>query len=195
MVLACYLRLFSSPNTWPRLACSRFLLSCCSTRSRALTHSHVMSNTSNGTSAFRPSPQDLIFAVPRAITRVGSYALVSIPERIDNLFKLRGGGTVIAEATGNGARNASSSSAPVSWMDATKGATAAIAGGAAAAQDAPQSPVGGQPWRFQQLRNFGGVFSYMFSKWALACFSLVSGLLFVFSVHLPSLRESRGVCI
>lgn len=108
-------------------------------------------------------------AVPRMLAHLGSFVFVVVPERIDHLFHLPNGGSVIAEATGNKTQ-AMASSAISSAKPLATAAPASI-GGAAATGSAKAGLL--SQMSFQHIRSFGGVFSYLTSKWALACFSLV----------------------
>lgn len=99
------------------------------------------------------------------MARAGSFAFVTVPERLDSIIGLRGGGSMIAEATGNGSMKListafSSGSSPGAALPSAAGA---------AVTEAPQQGS----FSFHQVRNFGGIFAYMTSKWALACFTLV----------------------
>jgi len=106
--------------------------------------------------------------IPRIVARAGSFAFIAVPERLDSMF-FRHGGSMIAEATGNGTWNMITSAlSSASITDTTLSA-------AVAAETAAASPAG--PFslsHFGQVRNFGGIFTYMTSRWALACFTLVS---------------------
>ena len=109
---------------------------------------------------------DLLLAVPRMVVRAGSFAFVTIPERIDNLLGIRAGGSVIAEATGQGAQSIASAA-----VSGAQGAAATAA--AAAATEGPEGGMLSHVLSFQHLRNFSGVFGYLTSKWALCCFTVV----------------------
>ena len=131
---------------------------------------HLMS--SNVTSIIHYYPKELVMAVPRMMARAGSFAFVTVPERIDYMLGLRHGGSMIAEATGHGIRGNRSRdivSAALSGASSS-GTDAPTAAGAAAAEGSR----GLSSLSFNQVRNFGGIFTYMTSKWALACFTLVS---------------------
>ena len=111
------------------------------------------------------SPNDIFMAFPRMMARAGSFAFVTVPERLDSMIGYRGGGSVIAEATGNESmRMISTAFSPPSSPGAALPSTAAA-----------EIPVQGlSSFSFHQVRNLGGIFAYMTSKWALACFTLVS---------------------
>ena len=105
-----------------------------------------------------------IKAATNLAQRAGSFAL-SLPEHFDNLFgKLTSGGSIIAEPTSNIANTTIiTSSGTFSQDSLPAGATAAFSN-----QDSVRnmSP-------FQTLKNIGGFFSYMTSKWAIATFTAV----------------------
>ena len=131
---------------------------------------HVKASTSNATTLLSPSPKDLLLALPRMVARAGSYALGTVPDRVDSFLGLRHSGSIIAEATGGGTQNMH----PAALSDI--GSAYRTAAATAAETGAAEGPSGGtlsHALSFQQIRNFGGVFTYMTSKWALACFTLV----------------------
>lgn len=134
------------------------------------TFGHVKASASNATSFLHPSPRDLLLAVPRMIARAGSFAFVTVPERMDSLLGLRHSGSVIAEATGGRAQNISR--AALSGLGSAQGTAAATAAEAGIAEGTSGGMLS-HTLSFQQIRNFGGVFTYMTSKWALGCFTLV----------------------
>ncbi|KAL8867124.1 MAG: hypothetical protein Q9174_005863, partial [Haloplaca sp. 1 TL-2023] len=86
----------------------------------------------------------------------------------DGFGWLQSGGSMVAEATGDRA------AVMETIARASTGAQAAAA--SAAAGDATFDPASTSAFRqaltFQHIRNFGGFFTYMMSKWALACFVL-----------------------
>jgi len=133
--------------------------------------SHIMASTSNVTSHLNEFSKDLAMAFPRLLVRAGSFA-ISVPERIDNIFGLRNGGSLIAEATGNGSQNTISAALSGDAAQASQRVAAAAPGGGTAA--ATEGVPSFSSLTFQQVRNFGGIFTYITSKWALACFTLVS---------------------
>ena len=105
------------------------------------------------------------------MSRAGSFALVTIPESIDNLIGARNGGRVIAEATRDGVHNVASAALASA---ALQGNTQAIAGvatsrtGTEATTTSFKNSIG-----LQQLGKFGGVFTYVTSKWAVCCVIVV----------------------
>ena len=124
------------------------------------------------------SPQDIFMAFPRIIARAGSFAFITVPEKIDNILGFGNGGSMIAEATGNGSRNilsaAMSGGSGGGGTSQTSGAasSAAMAAGSTLTSDGENRGFG--LMTFRQIRNFGGIFAYMTSRWALACCTLVS---------------------
>lgn len=124
---------------------------------------------SNSTSLM--SPSDIIMMVPRMMARAGSFAFVTVPERIDSMFFRHG--SMIAEATGNGTWNMITAALS---SDLTADTTLS----AAAAVETTTTSNPARPFSLShlgQVRNFGGIFTYMTSKWALACFTLVGSQL------------------
>lgn len=110
-------------------------------------------------------------ALPRVIARVGSFAFFTVPERIDGLFGLRNGGSIIAEATGEKANKTVLTT--LSGISSVQGIATATAESVTATGGTQGSGLS-HAFTFQHVRNFGGVFTYMTSRWALSCFTLVS---------------------
>ena len=108
-------------------------------------------------------------AFPRMMARAGSFAFVTVPERIDSMLGFRSGGSVIAEVTGN--KTWSMVSAAMSSGSSADSAAPTASGATVVSEGVPR---GFGPLGLLQIRNFGGIFTYMTSKWALACFTLVS---------------------
>lgn len=81
---------------------------------------------------------------------------------------LQSRGSIIAEATGEG---------PMVIETAIQGSTFVQGATASAAAGAATEAAGASALRraltLQHVKNFGGIFTYMTSKWALACFTLV----------------------
>ncbi|MCJ1468787.1 hypothetical protein MMC07_007417 [Pseudocyphellaria aurata] len=130
---------------------------------------HMKVSASNTTLSLNPSPKDLLMAVPRTIARVGSFVFFTVPERIDGLLGLRNGGSVIAEATAERVNK--------TVLTTLSGLSSAqsVATPSAESVTATEGTQGGglsNAFSFQQVRNFGGVFTYMTSRWALSCFTL-----------------------
>ena len=119
--------------------------------------------TANVTSTIAPSPKDLLLAVPRMAARAGSYVTESIPEAFENMFGAGGGGITgraiaASERVGNLVEAVTTTTPP---------GTAPGGIPAGTANTNPSAMF--QAFTFSQIRTFGGVFSYMTSKWALGC--------------------------
>ena len=133
------------------------------------TYAHMVASVSNITWSLNPSPKDLWLAIPRMVAQAGSFALNHMPGPIDNLLRPQNAGSFIAEATGNGMTNAASA-APSGISFAQETATAVVS----STDGTRPEQIFSQSFSFQQLRNLGGIFTYMTSKWALTCFAVVS---------------------
>ena len=81
---------------------------------------------------------------------------------------------MIAEATGNGSRQIISAALSGGAAAAQTSNITATAAGSMGGAATAVGPASFGSLTFQQIRNFGGIFMYMTSKWALACFALVS---------------------
>ena len=127
---------------------------------------HVKDAVSGTLPYFNPSLNDLVMVVPRLLAHLGFFAFVVVPERIDYLFHLPNGGSVIAEATAN--RTQAMASAAIS----SAATLSSSAGGPAATETAKAGLL--SQMSFQHVRSFGGVFSYLTSRWALGTVTLVS---------------------
>jgi hypothetical protein len=129
--------------------------------------------TSNA-SLIPSSAMDLLLVVPRLAQRAGSFALFHMPEAVDNLAgKIFSGGSIIADATGQTAN-----STITNTSNAFTQSTAAAAVDAAfreafrdTGDTATSSFFGMMLQGFARLKNFGGIFSYLTSRWALATFT------------------------
>ncbi|KAL9088892.1 MAG: hypothetical protein Q9165_005949 [Trypethelium subeluteriae] len=112
---------------------------------------------------------DLLLAAPRLAQRAGSFALFTVPERIDNFFgKLRSEGPFIAEATMAELLNASGTIT----SPETLGKASSSPQPSANATIASRPVAASHPFSFDSVRNLGGMFTYMTSKWALAVFAI-----------------------
>ena len=129
-----------------------------------------------------PLFSDLVMAFPRMLARAGSFGFITVPERIENIFGLKDGPSIIAAATGNGTHYVVSKALSGTGSQAIQslGARADTGGPAAAATEGASNNF--NSISLQQVRNFGGIFAYMTSRWALCCFTLVS-LQFVMHPH------------
>ena len=136
------------------------------------TFQNIMSASSNVTHHLNPFPPDFALTIPTFLANAASFAFITVPERIENM--IHGGGSQIAEATGNDSRNIISAALSYGGAvaHASKTAATSIASEALAEEQDDPSSIGSLT--VQQIRSFGGVFMYMTSKWALTCFVLVS---------------------
>ncbi len=126
-----------------------------------------LKNSSGLASLFELGAQDVFVAIPWMLDRAGAFNLFNLSERIDSILGLLDGGSVIAEATGNKTLNVSSHA--MTGLAYTQRTAAPIPGHTA--------ETAGGFFSFaslQHFRSFGGVFTYMTSKWAFACLTLVS---------------------
>lgn len=124
------------------------------------------------TSSVFPSPKDLLLAVPRAFVRLGSFAFITMPEKFDSLLRLRNGGKLIARATAqSGKETTSLGSTPV--LPSLMTVTATLANGTTATFVAKTGGTGQSSFSFDRLRNVGGFFTYITSKWAWSWLFLV----------------------
>lgn len=137
-----------------------------------------MTTASNITSLVGPFPKDLVMAFPRMMARAGSFALITVPERIDSMLGFRNGGSMIAEATGNKTWNMVPEALPSGFISGSAVFTASEA-----AATTENMSRGSHSLSNIQLRHFGGLVTYMTSKWALTCFTLVSLPLVLFPIH------------
>lgn len=118
---------------------------------------------------------DILLAVPRLAQRAGSYALFHMPDALDSVAgKIFNGGSMIADATGQDtvnstitntsnhfAQNTASSVLDAAFREAFKEAD----------NETTPSVFGMMLQGFAKVKNFGGVFSYLTSRWALATFT------------------------
>lgn len=110
----------------------------------------------NNMTSFLPSPADLLMAIPRLFGKASSLGDM-----------MRSDGSIIAEPT---------------LANLTNGTTATTAGkfaqeSVAAAAAALASGSTDEISMFQAFKNVANFFSYMTSKWAIATFAIVSGVL------------------
>ena len=131
--------------------------------------------TSNA-SLIPSAAMDLLLVVPRLAQRAGSYALVHMPEAMDNIAgKIFNGGSMIADATGQTA-NSTITNTSNAFAQSTAAAVQAAFREAfrEAGDDTASSSVFGMMLQgLARLKNFGGIFSYLTSRWALATFTAV----------------------
>lgn len=124
-----------------------------------------------------PSPKDLVLVLPRLAQRAGSFAFYTVPEQIDGFMgKMRvGGGSMIAERTAAEKINATASNTTRAFLQAASSramgstATATAANGGVTAAETFNENI----WGLQTIRNLGGMFSYLMTRWALGTFFVV----------------------
>lgn len=121
------------------------------------------------TTSFDLGALDRFMAIPWMLNRAGAgaFSLFGLPERIDGMLGSFYGGTIIAAATGNRTLNLSSTA--VTGLGTIQGTTTPVQEGAAGSTRSFLSYAS-----LQHARSFGGVFTYLTSKWAFACLTLVS---------------------
>ena len=117
----------------------------------------------NATS-YVPSAMDLFLVVPRLAQRAGAYAFYYMPDGFDGLFAmLRDSGSHIAEATTAERINATITNATA--MFATQAQDAASTAATAISDTLEEKSA--LSMILDNLKTFGGIFSYMSSKWAM----------------------------
>lgn len=133
---------------------------------------------SSNTSLIPSAAMDFLLVVPRLAQRAGSFALFHMPEAMDNIAgKIFSGGSVIADATGQQTANSTITNTSRALAQSTAGALNAAFREAFrdAGDDAVSSSLFGMMLRgLARMKNFGGIFSYLTSRWALATFTAVS---------------------
>ena len=131
---------------------------------------------------------DLLYAFPRLASRAGSFALYHMPEAVDNIAgKIFNSGSMIADATGQQTANQSAATvygiaqstaaAGAGMLDAAlregfwQGDSEAGAAGADAGDGGSGSVFAMMVQGVGRIKSFGGIFSYLTSRWALATFT------------------------
>ena len=132
----------------------------------------------NVTSYLYPNPKVLWMVLPRMISRAGSFACITVPEHIESILGLGNGGRIIAEATREGAQDMASIALPSAGL--VNGTASDAAGVLNTEAAGGQRGYFGHGKTLQQIKNFGGLFTYITSKWALGCFTVVSFVLLSF---------------
>ena len=157
----------------------------------SLTTAHDSAVSSNSTLGFyltnlNTLPKELVLALPRLISRAGAFAFYNVPDRVDHLFGLRHGGSVIAEATAQGTKGIASAIR----ANASTTLNATLGGAEATALPIAASRRGMLSYVSFRLQSFGGMFAYLTSKWAILCFTLAL-ILNRTSVYASSRRRVR----
>lgn len=126
-----------------------------------------------------PSAMDLLMVVPRLAQRAGSFALYHMPDAVDNIAgKIWSGGSVIADATAQQtAANmtiTNTSSAFAQNTGASMLETSIRGAFSNAGDETSSSLLMSVGHGLSKIKNIGGVFAYLTSRWALTTFAVVS---------------------
>ena len=130
--------------------------------------------TSTNASLIPSGAMDLLLAVPRLAQRAGSFAVFHMPEAMDNIAgKIFNGGSVIADATGQQTANSTITNTSNHLAQSTAAALDAAFREAfrEGGEETGGSIFGMMLQGIGRLKNFGGIFSYLTSRWALATFT------------------------
>lgn len=131
-------------------------------------------NTHNNIS-YIPSAIDLLWVLPRWAQRAGTYAFYHMPDVIDTVAgKIwSGGGSIIAGPTAHRTiANATMTSVSTAIAQVTTSALESTLRDAwSQGSEESASILMGVATGFGKLKNFGGIFSYMTSRWALTTFT------------------------
>jgi len=117
---------------------------------------------------------DLLLVFPRLAQRAGSFAF-SMPEAMDSIAgKIWNGGSVIADVTGQQTVNSTITNTSAALAESTSAVADAAFTQAwrEGGDEATSSLVGLAMSAIGKLKNFGGIFSYLTSRWALATFTV-----------------------
>ena len=134
----------------------------------------TMDSTSLTNASWIPSAADLILVVPRLAQRASSFAF-HLPGAVDNIAgKMWNGGSVIADATASQTSNMTITNTSAFVQSTAAVLDAAIRESWPEATEETSSLFGLVVQGIGRLKNFGGIFSYLTSKWALATFTAVS---------------------
>ena len=120
---------------------------------------------------------DILLAVPRLAQRAGSFAFFHMPEAMDNMAgKIFNGGSMIADATGQQTANSTITNTSNAFAQSTAAALDAAFREAwtEGGDDTTSSVFGMMLQGLGRLKSFGGMFSYLTSRWALATLTAVS---------------------
>ena len=110
-----------------------------------------------------PSAHDLLMVFPRLAQRAGAFAF-HYAERFDGLLGMvRDPGTVIADPTVSGIANASITNTTRAFVQASS-----------TAKTAAQTVSTSSAWyRVEYIKQMGGLFNYLFSKWSIVTLAIV----------------------
>ncbi|KAK4544849.1 hypothetical protein LTR36_003753 [Oleoguttula mirabilis] len=132
-----------------------------------------MESPTPSNASFIPSALDLLLVVPRLAQRAGS--LFHMPEAMDNIAgKIWNGGSMIADATGQQTANSTITNTSAAFAASTGAVLDATFSQAwqEAGEETASSMFGFVLQGIGKLKNLGGIFSYLTSRWALATFAV-----------------------
>lgn len=122
--------------------------------------------------SFIPSARDLLLVFPRLAQRAGSLVYDHIPEAMENIWN---GGSMIASATGDKTMlNSTITNTTAALAQSTVAGVEAAFREGGWIQGTPEDSSSILSMAIQviaRLKNFGGIFSYLTSRWALATFT------------------------
>ncbi|QIW99734.1 hypothetical protein AMS68_005252 [Peltaster fructicola] len=134
-----------------------------------------MDKLANANTTLLPSAKDLLLVLPRLAQRAGTFAFTHIPEAVGDIKGvLFNGGSVIADATGRRVlanTTITNTSAILAQQTAAVAEKSFIGSWTQGSEDAAASMFGMLIHGIGKLKNLGGVFSYLTSRWALATFT------------------------
>ncbi|KAK5121776.1 hypothetical protein LTR85_004651 [Meristemomyces frigidus] len=134
-----------------------------------------MEAASSTNASLIPSAMDLLLVVPRLAQRAGSLAFYHMPEAMDNIAgKIWNGGSMIADATGQQTANTTITNTSAAFAASTAAAldTAFSQVWQEGGDETVSSMFGSVVHGIGTLKNLGGIFSYLTSRWALATFTV-----------------------
>ncbi|EMC92003.1 hypothetical protein BAUCODRAFT_160611 [Baudoinia panamericana UAMH 10762] len=131
-----------------------------------------MEATTTSNISWIPSAADLLLVVPRLAQKAGLFAIY-MPEAMDNIAgKIWNGGSIIADATAQQTANSTITNTSAFVQSTAAVLDAAVRESWQGNGDEAVSLFGLMAQAVGKLKNFGGIFSYLTSKWALATFTV-----------------------
>ncbi|KAM3424664.1 hypothetical protein BST61_g6652 [Cercospora zeina] len=129
-----------------------------------------MEAVNNG--SYIPSAMDLLLVVPRLAQRAGNFALDHMPDAVDSIAGKIWSGSMIADpTTSHTIANSTISNAGTAFVQTTASAMeSSLQDAFTQGSEEPGSFLMGVASGIGKLKNFGGIFSYMTSRWALTTF-------------------------
>lgn len=123
--------------------------------------------------SYIPSAMDLLLVVPRLAQRAGNFALYHMPEAVDNIAgKIWSGSMIPDPTTHHTIANSTISNAGTAFIQTTASALeSSLKDAFTQGSDESGSFSMGVAAGIGKLKNFGGIFSYMTSRWALTTFT------------------------